>query len=38
MTIERASQLDALTRLKLAAIRDQLDCPLDEAANRDLTP
>jgi DNA replication protein DnaC len=37
MSLDHASLLDALTRLKLTAIRDQLDSLLDEAAKRGLT-
>jgi hypothetical protein len=34
VSADHASLLDALTRLKLTAIRDQLDSLLDEAAKR----
>ena len=37
MTIDHESLLTALSRLKLTAIRDQLDSLLDEAAKRELT-
>jgi hypothetical protein len=37
MTFHHESLLGALTRLKLTAIRDQLDSLLDEAAKRELT-
>src|SRR5689334_9938426 len=37
MSVDHAELLDALTRLKLTAIRDQLDSLLDEAAKRELT-
>src|SRR5215471_8123178 len=37
MSVDHASLPDALTRLKLTAIRDQLDSLLDEAAKRELT-
>jgi DNA replication protein DnaC len=37
MTVNHASLLNSLSRLKLTAIRDQLDSLLDEAARRELT-
>ena len=37
MTIDHEGLLTALSRLKLTAIRDQLDSLLDEAARRELT-
>jgi DNA replication protein DnaC len=37
MTVDQASLLNALSRLKLTAIRYQLDSLLDEAAKRELT-
>jgi DNA replication protein DnaC len=37
MTVDHESLHGSLTRLKLTAIRDQLDCLLDEAAKRELT-
>jgi DNA replication protein DnaC len=37
MSIDHESPLDALSRLKLTAIRDQLDSLLDEAAKRELS-
>jgi DNA replication protein DnaC len=37
VTIDHESLLTALSRLKLTAIRDQLDSLLDEAAKRELT-
>ena len=37
MTIDHEGLLTALSRLKLTAIRDQLDSLLDEAAKRELT-
>jgi len=37
MSVDHAKLGDALTRLKLTAIRDQLDSLLDEAAKRELT-
>ena len=37
MTVDHESLLNALSRLKLTAIRDQLDSLLDEAAKRELT-
>ena len=37
MSIDHDSLHDALTRLKLTAIRDQIDSLLDEAAKRELT-
>jgi DNA replication protein DnaC len=37
MSLDHARLGDALTRLKLTAIRDQLDSLLDEAAKRELT-
>jgi DNA replication protein DnaC len=37
VTIDHESLLTALARLKLTAIRDQLDSLLDEAARRELT-
>ena len=36
MTLDHDTLLDALTRLKLTAIRDQLDNLLDEAARNEL--
>ena len=38
MTVDHESLAGSLTRLKLTAIRDQLDSLLDEAAKRELTP
>ena len=35
--VDHDELLDMLSRLKLTAIRDQLDSLLDEAARRDLT-
>jgi len=37
MNVDHAGLAEALTRLKLTAIRDQLDSLLDEAAKRELT-
>jgi len=37
MTVDHESLLSWLSRLKLTAIRDQLDSLLDEAAKRELT-
>jgi len=37
MAVDHTGLLDALTRLKLTAIRDQLDSLLDEAARRELS-
>jgi DNA replication protein DnaC len=37
VSLDHESLLDALTRLKLTAIRDQLDSLLDEAAKRELS-
>jgi DNA replication protein DnaC len=37
MSVDHARLSDALTRLKLTAIRDQLDSLLDEAAKRELS-
>ncbi|MBO0742354.1 MAG: hypothetical protein J2P51_13115 [Hyphomicrobiaceae bacterium] len=37
MTVDHDSLHDALTRLKLTAIRDQIDSLLDEAAKRELS-
>ena len=37
MTVDHESLLTALSRLKLTAIRDQLDSLLDEAAKRELS-
>lgn len=37
MPVDHDALLDMLTRLKLTAIRDQLDTLLDEAARRDMT-
>ena len=37
MTVDYESLLGSLTRLKLTAIRDQLDSLLDEAAKRELS-
>jgi hypothetical protein len=36
MTVDHEALLSMLTRLKLTAIRDQLDSVLDEAASREL--
>ena len=38
MPIDHETLLSMLTRLKLTAIRDQLDTLLDEAAGRELSP
>ena len=37
MTVDHATLTGWLTRLKLTAIRDQLDNLIDEAARRELT-
>ena len=37
MNVDHAGLAEALTRLKLTAIRDQLDSLLDEAAKRELS-
>jgi hypothetical protein len=37
MNLDHESLAGSLTRLKLTAIRDQLDSLLDEAAKRELT-
>ena len=37
MSVDHAGLAEALTRLKLTAIRDQLDSLIDEAGRRELT-